>query len=186
MDEREGSVQGGSPLSVPLQAKPGEHDPYLPFLAAYAKGAESSKAVTPGDAEKMAEKMMGGGFSWMTFFFGPLYWAYRRCYKETVLFELCWLALVLAEALLGVRSSVLVINAPAALLFYPLYRKRAMQAYGEAYAAHGRDQEAIMEAMRDAGGVSWGGFMAFFAFETVVLVALFCVALGPVLASYSL
>lgn len=186
MDEREGSAQGGSPPSVPLQAQPGEHDPYLPFLAAYAKGAESSKAVTPGDAEKMAEKMMGGGFSWMTFFFGPLYWAYRRCYKETVLFEVCWLALVLAEFLLGIRSSALVLNAPAALLFYPLYRKRAMRAYGEAYAAHAGDQGAMMDSMRAAGGVSWGGFMAFFAFETVVLVAIVCAIAGPLLASRSL
>ncbi len=165
----------GQPSSASYsQESFGGWEPYVPYLRAFVEGERGG-----ADSEMVRKLMREGSFSWMTMLAGPLYWVYRRCYAEAVLYALCMLAATLLWIFFGLAVATTPLHIAAAFLFYPIYRRRAMRAYREAYAMPGCDEETMLVAMRAAGGGSWGAFMAFFALETVVMVVVFCVAAGP-------
>lgn len=158
-----------------------------PYLAAFIEGKKGPSATPDEGTAQMIKKMEGSGsFNLMTLFLGPSYWAWRRCYAEAALFALCVWVLMPLGFFFGMRMESAAVIGAAAFLFYPMYRKRAMRVYRKAFAAYGNDPERVIEAMRTAGGTSWGGFVVASIFGLASLGASLWFIVGPLIASYSL
>lgn len=142
---------------------------YRPYLAAFAVG--NAEDVEPEKTANIVDKMLGSGsFSWVTLFLGPFYWIYRRCYAEAAVYLGCLMAMSLLGILLGVRIGTLGAAIVAGFLFFPLYHKRAMRAYSDAYAAHPGSEQGMLGAMRNAGGTNLLGFwVAILCYAAAVL-----------------
>lgn len=131
---------------------------YEPYLKAFVEGDADPAATAPEKTAQMLGKMGGSGsFSWCTLLFAPVYWGWRRCYWEAAAYTCCILLMLPIVALTGMGALMTALQIGAGFAFYPLYRRRAMQAYRQAYAAHDADGEAMLAAMRGAGGTSWKG-----------------------------
>lgn len=131
---------------------------YRPYIKAFIEGEEWPSASTDASAAKVLRKIeKSGSFSWVTLLIGPLYWGYRRLYKEAAIYLACLLALIPLR-LLGFGVVTLAATVAAAFLFYPLYRRRAFRAYRDAYSAHSDSCTDMLEALHEAGGPSWLGF----------------------------
>lgn len=158
-----------------------------PCLVAFIEGRKGSSATPDEGAAQMVKKMEGSGsFDLMTLFLGPMYWAWRRCYVEAALLALCVWVLMPLGLFLGMRLESAAVIGLAAFLFYPMYRKRAMRVYRNAYATYGDDSERVIEAMRTAGGTSWGGFGVMLVFGLASLAVSLYFVVGPLIASYPL
>lgn len=126
-------------------------------------------------------KVRDGGFSWCTFFLGPLYWAYRKCYAEAaVLVAFNVLAGFLPESFLWALLS-LVTCVVLGFAFPYLYRWRADRLHAKAFAQGAASEREAVAYVRAHGGTSWVGVVALLA----VAVALACaeVALTGLVAS---
>lgn len=136
---------------------------YRPYLTSFVKGEVIQEITESEKVNSMVRKMTkSGSFNWMTLLLGPLYWVYRRCYVEAAAyFGVLLLVFAPLRFVLGIRltsTAALV----AGFLFYPLYRRRAMRAYHDAYAAHSGSEEEMRQAMREAGGTNIVGSLVVF------------------------
>lgn len=172
---KEGS-QGSIVSALPSVAFAG-WEAYRPYLEAFIEGEADPATTAPEKTAQILEKMTGSGsFSWCTLFLAPVYWGWRRCYREAAVYTCCILLLLPVAWLTGLGLLMTGLEIGAGFAFYPLYRKRAMRVYEQAYAAHGNDREAMVGAMRAAGGTSWKGLwltMALYLAATCILLAIF-------------
>ncbi|MCI8340412.1 MAG: DUF2628 domain-containing protein [Eggerthellaceae bacterium] len=143
---------------VAPEANTGSQSAYEPYLEAFIEGsADSAVSASEKTAQMLAKMTASSSFSWCTLILAPIYWGWRRCYKEAAAYVGCILTVWLLAILPGLGLLMTVLQIGAGFAFYPLYRKRAMRVYRDAYMTHGADREAMMAAMRNAGGTSWKG-----------------------------
>lgn len=118
------------------------------------KGDASADSAT---VLKMLHGMDGGMvYSFPTFFLGPIYWVYRKCYLPALALMAICCAVGLACSLMGmqVRMARSLPGIIGGAYFYRIYRWQADRVFEKGRNRGLRGAE-LEEYMREQGGVSW-------------------------------
>ena len=93
-------------------------------------------------------------FSICAFLLGPIYWGYRKCYKESVVLLVVFLVMTLINYLLGFRFFRFLPAILSAILFFKFYRARAMKVMRSGLEEGCSTRAELIAYVRDHGGVS--------------------------------
>lgn len=99
--------------------------------------------------EKMRDEAPGnlGANAW-----GPIYWAYRRCYKGTIIWLILYTAFIYQGMFFGVSIFTFLPVLANGALFNYAYRMKAFKELKRAISSGVVDRERIVAHMRHAGG----------------------------------
>jgi hypothetical protein len=84
---------------------------------------------------------------------GPIYWAYRRCYKGAVAWLLLYTAFIYQGMFFGVSVFTFLPVLVNGALFNHFYRAKAFKELKRALSLGTRDKKEVLARMRRAGGV---------------------------------
>lgn len=136
---------------LPNTNAPSENDA---SLCAFIEGTGNASTVHPKKTADMISKMsQSPSFSIFTLFFGPIYWAYRKCYVPAALLFCACIGAFIIGAPLGFGSICQAPMLVASFMFYPIYRKQATDALARAHMRTSNEAE-ICAVMRQYGGTS--------------------------------
>ncbi|WP_251212665.1 DUF2628 domain-containing protein [Adlercreutzia murintestinalis] len=136
---------------LPNTNAPSENDA---FLCAFIEGTGNASVVHPEKTANMILKMsQSPSFSIFTLFFGPIYWAYRKCYAPAALLFCACIGAFIIGAPLGFGSICQAPMLVASFMFYPIYHKQATDALAQARMQTSNESE-ICATMRQCGGTS--------------------------------
>lgn len=127
-------------------------------FAAFINGHEKPSS----ESRKKVKRFLSGmesqiDFNVCAFFLGPIYWAYRKCYIESIVLLAAFLAMTFINYLLGFRFFRFLPALLSAILFFKFYRSRALKVMKSGVEDGCSTRAQLIAYARDRGGVSmWG------------------------------
>ena len=129
-------------------------------------------------AGKNASKVYNRSWNWSAFFFGPVYYLYRKMWIEGIIL---WAATVILSAIVAFINSGLLsfvvefaVLAAQAMLFSKLYTKKANKTIDLILSTNPSRDQALLECQRRGGVAAW--IAAIFGVIYGIVIVVFLIA----------
>lgn len=144
-------------------------------MCAFVSG-ENDASAKPNNAKPLEWVKTGIGFSGGSFFLGPVYWVYRKCYTAAFILLAIYIVGTFALSvfmhmfhfiLAAVRVFQFLCFAVVAYIFPRIYRNRYLRIVQRTVGKHPNDSSKTVEYVAQHGGVN--AIAAIFAFIVFVV-----------------
>lgn len=145
------------------------------LMCAFVSG-ENDASAKPNNAKPLEWVKTGIGFSGGSFFLGPVYWVYRKCYTAAFILLAIYIVGTFALSvfmhmfhfiLAAVRVFQFLCFAVVAYIFPRIYRNRYLKIVQRTVGKHSNDSSKTVEYVAQHGGVN--AIAAIFAFIVFVV-----------------